>query len=132
MLGDPRICYMKTTIGINLAVITVVLSFLGQPVLLAAAKMQECMMKDGHVMMMDGKPMGTCVMMKDGKMMMSSKGGKMMPMKKDMTMPDGTKCMVNGTCVMKNGKKMTMKEGQVMDNGLNTYQVKGLTLGNPR
>ena len=38
-----------------------------------------------------------------------------MPMEKDMTMKDGTVCMVNGECVMKDGKKMTMKEGECMD-----------------
>ena len=55
-----------------------------------------------------------CCMMKDGKMMMM-KDGKMMPMDKDMTMKNGTKCMVDGECVMDNGKKMKMKEGQCMD-----------------
>ncbi len=58
--------------------------------------------------------MKDCCVMKDGKMMMM-KDGKMMSMDKDMTMKNGTKCMVNGECVMKNGKKMKMKEGQCMD-----------------
>ena len=43
------------------------------------------------------------------------KSGKMMPMEKDMTMKNGTKCMTNGECVMKDGKKMKMKEGDCMD-----------------
>lgn len=51
-----------------------------------------------------------CVMMKDGKMMMM-KDGKMAAMDKDMTMSDGTVCMMDGTCKMKNGKTMMMKEG---------------------
>ncbi|MBC7383843.1 MAG: hypothetical protein H7296_12770 [Bacteroidia bacterium] len=55
-----------------------------------------------------------CCMMKDGKMMLM-KDGKMMPMEKDMTLKNGTKCMVNGECVMKDGKKMMMKEGDCMD-----------------
>jgi hypothetical protein len=64
--------------------------------------------KTAHAMMKD------CCMMKDGKMMMM-KHGKMMSMEKDMTMKNGTKCMVNGECVMKDGKKMQMKEGACMD-----------------
>ena len=55
-----------------------------------------------------------CCMMKDGKMM-HCKDGVTMPMEKDMTMKNGTVCMVNGECVMKDGKKMTMKEGECMD-----------------
>ena len=53
-------------------------------------------------------------MMKDGKMMVH-KDGQMMPMTEDMVMKNGTKCMVNGRCVMKNGKTKTMKEGECMN-----------------
>jgi hypothetical protein len=56
-----------------------------------------------------------CCMMKDGKMMCMMHDGKMTPMKNDMTMKDGSKCMTNGECMMKDGKKMTMTEGQCMD-----------------
>jgi hypothetical protein len=66
----------------------------------AQAKADSTMMKD-------------CCMMKDGKMM-HMKDGKMMPMDKEMTMKNGTKCMVNGECIMKNGEKMKMKEGECM------------------
>jgi hypothetical protein len=62
----------------------------------------------------DSKKMKDCCLMKDGKMM-CCKDGKTMPMDKDMTMKNGTKCMVNGECIMKDGKKMTMKEGECMD-----------------
>ncbi len=58
--------------------------------------------------------MKDCCMMKDGKMMVM-KGGKMMPMEKDMMMKNGTTCMTNGECKMKSGKKMMMKEGDCMD-----------------
>ena len=58
--------------------------------------------------------MKDCCMMKDGKMM-CCKDGVTMPMEKDMTMKNGTVCMVNGECVMKDGKKMTMKEGDCME-----------------
>jgi hypothetical protein len=49
---------------------------------------------------MDGAKMKDCCMMKDGKMM-CVKDGKTMPMDKDMTMKNGTKCMTNGDCIMK-------------------------------
>lgn len=55
-----------------------------------------------------------CCKMKDGKMM-HCKDGVCMPMEKDVTMKNGTVCMVNGECVMKDGKKTTMKEGECID-----------------
>ena len=64
--------------------------------------------KAKHAMMKD------CCMMKDSKMM-CVKNGKTMPMRKDMTMKNGTKCMINGDCVMKDGTMMKMKEGDCMD-----------------
>ena len=67
----------------------------------AQTKAKPAMMKD-------------CCMMKDSKMM-CVKDGKTMPMKKEMTMKNGTKCMTNGECVMKDGTKMKMKEGECMD-----------------
>jgi hypothetical protein len=120
---------MKTIFSVKLAALVMLLSFIGQPLLWAAEKAAECMMKDGCVMTMTGEPMGNCVVMKGGKMMMTSKSGKLVPMKKNMTMSDGTKCMVDGTCVMKNGTKMTLKEGEVMDSQSKVFQLKGLTLG---
>ena len=36
-------------------------------------------------------------------------------MDKDIKMKNGTTCMVNGECVMKDGKKIMMKEGDCMD-----------------
>ncbi len=54
-----------------------------------------------------------CVVMKDGKMMMMH-GSKTMPMTKEMTMTDGTKCLTDGTCLKKDGTKMTMTNGQCM------------------
>ncbi len=58
--------------------------------------------------------MKECCMMKDGKMMVM-KGGKTMPMQKDMVMKNGTKCTTNGECIMKDGKKMMMKDGDCME-----------------
>jgi hypothetical protein len=62
----------------------------------------------------EAKNMKECCIMKEGKMM-HCKEGKTMPMDKDITMKNGTKCMTNGDCVMKNGKTTKMKEGECMD-----------------
>ena len=61
---------------------------------LMAAEMGGVMMKDGKMMMMDGKATG--------------------PMEHEMTMSDGTKVMTNGMVKMKDGKEMPMKDGQMM------------------
>lgn len=62
----------------------------------------------------DSEKMEDGCMMKDGKMM-HHKDGKMMPMNKDMTMKNGTKCMTNGECITKDGKKTMLKEGECID-----------------
>lgn len=68
-------------------------------------KMQEKEMqhpKIDHIMMLNGK-------------MLVMKDGKTMPMEKEMTMKNGTKCMTDGTCIAKDGKRTMMKEGEMMD-----------------
>lgn len=55
-----------------------------------------------------------CCMMKDGKMM-CMKAGKTMPMEMEMTMKNGTKVMTDGECVDKAGKKIMLKEGEMID-----------------
>ncbi|MEO5570702.1 MAG: DUF6799 domain-containing protein [Bacteroidia bacterium] len=62
----------------------------------------------------DSSMMKDCCMMEGGKMMCMM-DGKKMPMEKDMTMKNGTTCMMNGECIMKDGTKMKMKEGECMD-----------------
>ena len=74
----------------------------------ANAQTSKTMHKTQHSKM--NHSMKDCVMMKDGKMMMM-KDGKTMAMDKDMTMSDGTVCMMDGTCKMKDGKTMMMKNG---------------------
>jgi len=78
-------------------------------------KMQDHQMqhsKTDHVMMQNGK-------------MMIMRDGKMMPMDKDMTMKNGTRCMTDGTCTTKAGKKTMMKEGEMMDMNGNMMMVLG-------
>jgi hypothetical protein len=72
---------------------------------------------------MDMSKTDGCMMM-SGKMMMI-KNGKMSDMKKPMTMNNGTKMMVDGTCVKKDGTKMKMKEGDHMDMEGNMHPMKG-------
>lgn len=92
---------------INKTIATVFASLLMLAICLTASnsfaqtKTKATMMKD-------------CCMMKGGKMMVM-KDGKTMPMEKDMTMKNGTKCMTTGECTMKDGKKMMMKEGDCME-----------------
>src|ERR1041384_4935796 len=55
-------------------------------------------------------PMHDYMIMKAGKMMMM-KEGKMMPMDKDMELTNGTKVMMDGTVLKKDGTKTMMNEG---------------------
>ena len=64
-------------------------------------KAENEMMKD-HIMMQGGK-------------IMMMKGGKSMPVDKELTLSDGTKVTVDGAVTMKDGKKMTLKEGEMMN-----------------
>ena len=90
----------------------------------------ECTITDGKLLDASGKPMTGCVMMHHGKMMVMN--GKLMPIKKNMTMPDGTLCMVNGTCVMKGGGKRKLTEGEVISPSSAIFHVKGLSLPGAR
>jgi hypothetical protein len=69
-----------------------------------------------------------CDMMHHGRMMVMD--GKLKPMKKNMTMHDGTVCMVNGTCVMKDGMKRKLHEGDVISPAAGSviFHIKGLTV----
>ncbi|GAC1425587.1 MAG: hypothetical protein NVS9B7_07340 [Flavisolibacter sp.] len=83
--------------------------------LFAQDKMDDMKMSQTHKKTsMHKHMMKDCVMMKDGEMMMM-KDGKMSKMEEDMTMSNGMVCMKNGTCKMKNGKTMVMKNGEKCD-----------------
>ena len=79
----------------------------------ATAAPNEPMAKDTAAMK-KGHMKKDCIMMKDGKMMVM-KGGNVMPMDSDMTMPNGTMVMKDGSYMMKDGPKMMFKEGEKMD-----------------
>lgn len=69
----------------------------------------------------DSTAMKLCCMNKDGKMMYQQ-DGKMTPMEKDMTMANGTKCTTGGECIMKDGTKMKMKDGDCIDMSGNMHK----------
>src|SRR6267378_5930434 len=81
--------------NVTLAVVGLFLSvsFLASPVMAAE--------KDG-------------VMMKDGKMWRLQDGKEIGRMDRETTMSNGTKVMMSGKMMMKDGKEMQLQEGQVM------------------
>jgi hypothetical protein len=92
----------------------------------AKEKVMECAIKNGQVVDRSGKPLQNCMFVSGGKTYMVM-NGKAMLMTKNMTMSDGTQCMADGTCVMKNGKKMKLKEGEGVDTSNGQYfRVRGL------
>jgi hypothetical protein len=64
-------------------------------------KADNDMMKD-HIMMIDGK-------------VMMMKGGKSLPLDKELSLSNGAKVTPDGSVTMKDGKKMMMKEGEIMN-----------------
>jgi hypothetical protein len=114
------------------ASLTVILSatlFAIQPAIWAKTKTEvmECTMKNGEIVDKSGHTIGDCVLMKDGHMMMMT-GGKMMPITKDITLADGTVCRVDGTCLLKNGKKIKLSNGEGIEAaGEKVFRVKGLS-----
>jgi hypothetical protein len=100
-----------------------------QPAIWAKTKTEvmECTIKNGEIVDKSGHNIGDCVLMKDGHMMMMT-GGKMMPITKDITLADGTVCRVDGTCVLKNGKKLKLSNGEGIEvAGEKVFRVKGLS-----
>ena len=117
---------MKTILRITLSAIFAIAMIAGCATdAKHGSKAEVCTVTDGKLLDAAGQPMKGCVMMHHGKMMVM--GSKLVPMKKNMTMPDGTLCMVNGTCVMKGGMKRQLAEGEVMSPTATIYQVRGLT-----
>lgn len=53
------------------------------------------------------------VLMKGGKMMVKKKG-RIMPMKEDLTVFDGTRIMIDGTVMMTDGNARQMMEGEAI------------------
>jgi hypothetical protein len=107
------------------------LTFLAiQPVVWAKTKTEvmECTMRNGKILDKSGHPIGDCVLMKDGHIMMMTEG-KMMPVTKNITLADGTICKVDGTCILKNGKQIKLSNGEGIETaGEKFFRVKGLAV----
>ncbi|MEO6307166.1 MAG: DUF6799 domain-containing protein [Nitrospiraceae bacterium] len=54
------------------------------------------------------------VMMKGGKMVRLTEGKEIGRMDREMTMSNGTRVMMNGKILMKDGKEVQLQEGQVV------------------
>ncbi len=112
----------------KLVVIPSLILFAIQPAVWAQTKTEvmECTMQKGKIVDKSGHPIGDCVLMKDGRMMMMTKG-KMTSITKDITLADGTVCKVDGTCVLKNGKQIKLSNGEGIEvAGEKVFRVKGL------
>lgn len=53
------------------------------------------------------------IMMKDGRVM-RMRNGEMAPIEEEVTMPDGTRILLDGTVLMTNGVTRVMAEGETM------------------
>jgi hypothetical protein len=113
-------------IGRRVLIVSTLALLAWSPPLNAKEKVMECTIKNGQVVDRSGKPLQNCMFVSGGKTYMVM-NGKAMPVTKNMTLPDGTQCMADGTCVMKNGQKMKLKEGQGIDTSNGQYfRVRGL------
>ena len=89
-------------------------------------EMMECTLKNGHVVDRTGRPLENCMFVSGGKTYMLV-NGKGMLMTKPMTMADGTQCRPDGTCILKNGKTIKLREGQGIETMADrVFRVKGL------
>jgi hypothetical protein len=84
-------------------------------------------MENGKITDQGGHQIGDCVLMKDGQMMLMT-AGKLAPIKKDITLANGTVCKVDGTCISKDGKQIKLTNGEGLEiAGEKVFRVKGLT-----
>ena len=84
----------------------------------------ECIVKDGKVVDATGHLMVGCVARFDGAMMTMT-DRHLVPMKRNMRMSNGNVCVVDGTCIMKDGSRRKLKEGDVMDREGKFFHIKG-------
>lgn len=90
------------------------------------AKMRECIVKNGKVYDLAGNLMTGCVARFDGRMM-STTDGRLVPMKQNMRMSNGLVCLVDGTCIMKDGSRRKLQEGEVLTREGEFMRIKGKT-----
>lgn len=73
----------------------------------------QCFVKDGKVYDATGNLMTGCVAKYDGRMMTTT-DRRLVPMKENMRMSNGLVCLVDGTCIMTDGSKRKLREGEVV------------------
>lgn len=83
----------------------------------------ECIVKDGKVVDATGHLMVGCVARFDGAMMAMT-DRQLVPMKKNMRMSNGTKCVVDGTCIMKDGSRRKLGESEVINREGKLFHIK--------
>ena len=113
----------------KIAVMLTLALFSIEPAVWAKTKTEvmECTIVKGKIVDKTGRPIGDCVLMKDGQMMMMTKG-KMTPVRKDVTLPDGTVCKTDGTLILKTGKPIKLSNGEGLEiAGEKLFRVKGLS-----
>jgi len=113
----------------KIAVMLTLALFSIEPAVWAKTKTEvmECTMVKGKIVDKTGRPIGDCVLMKDGQMMLMTKG-KMTPVKKNITLADGTVCKADGTLVLKGGKQIKLSNGEGFEiAGEKLFRVKGLS-----
>jgi hypothetical protein len=113
----------------KIAVMLTLALFSIEPAVQARTKTEvmECTMVKGKIVDKTGRPIGDCVLMKDGQMMLMAKG-KMTPVKKDITLADGTVCKTDGTLILKSGKQIKLSNGEGLEvAGEKLFRVKGLS-----
>jgi len=103
----------KLTAGLSATIALVGLLGCATPDRTAQVNKSECTIRDGKVFDATGQRMPGCVARFDGAMMTMT-DRHLMPMKRNMRMSNGTVCVVDGTCIMKDGSRRKLKEGEVI------------------
>lgn len=117
---------MKTKLTAALSAAIALIGLLGcaTPERTAQINKSECTIKDGKVFDATGQLMTGCVARFDGTMMTMT-DRHLVPMKRNMRMSNGTVCVVDGTCIMKDGSKRKLKEGEVISREGEFLHTKG-------
>lgn len=74
----------------------------------------KSMLKEGDLLGMDGKPLVKDHFLMKGGKMVAMVGGKAIMMTKEIVIDHGTKVLVDGTVMAKDGTKKILKEGQMI------------------
>ena len=117
---------MKTKLTVAFGAVIALIGLLGCATSERTAQRNtsECTIKDGKVFDASGQLMPGCVARFDGAMMTMT-DRHLVPMKRNMRMSNGTVCVVDGTCIMKDGSRRKLKEGEVLSREGEFLRTKG-------